>query len=157
MKAPSAAIELRGAFFFLPTDLRGPGQSAGHPSGGAGIAARGSVAIVLHMSDPHADRLHAALTGLLGRRVTNEEIWTAFGISKARYYQIVREDPSQLLRADRLVEAARQMGANPVELLVCLGIINTRDARDYIDKKRRELSDLLDPDPEASSSDPKPR
>ncbi|MUL61131.1 hypothetical protein B5P44_00835 [Mycobacterium sp. CBMA 213] len=95
------------------------------------------------MSEDHARRLHAAITGLLGRRVTNKEIWTAFGISQARYYQIVREDSSRLLRADRLVGAARQMGVNPVELLVCLGIINTRDAREFIDKKRREMSEFL--------------
>jgi len=108
-----------------------------------GIATRGRAAIVLPVSEDHAARLHVAFTGLLGRRVLNRDIWTAFGISEARYYQIARKDSSQLLQADRLADAARNLGVNPVELLVSLGIINTRDAKEYIDKKQRELSQAL--------------
>ncbi|WP_162625519.1 hypothetical protein [Mycolicibacterium llatzerense] len=97
------------------------------------------------MSDDHAVRLHAALTELLVRRVTNDEIWTAFGVSESRYDQIVREDSSWLLRADRLVEAARQLGVNPVELLFCLGIVNIGEARGFLEKRRRELGEFPGP------------
>jgi hypothetical protein len=93
-----------------------------------------------------AQQLHAVLTALLGRRVTNKEIWDALGIGKTRYYEIVREDSSQLLRADRLIDAARHMGINPVELLVKLGELDTREASDYVNEKmdalKRDMEDM---------------
>lgn len=97
------------------------------------------------MSEARDERLHAVLTGLLGRRVTNKQIWDAFGISQSRYYQIMREDSSQLLRADRLINAARSLGINPVELLVCLDILKTSDAAEYVDKRREEFKEFLSP------------
>ncbi len=100
------------------------------------------------MSEEAPDvQLHAVLTALLGRRVTNKQIWDAFGISQSRYYQIVREDSSQLLRADRLIDAARHMGINPIELLVRLNDLTTADARDYMEQKRRELAEVQGDDP----------
>lgn len=87
-------------------------------------------------------RLHVALTKLLGRRTTNSEIWTAYGLSKARYYQIAK-DETDLLRPDRLVSAARHLGINPMELLVELTPdLTLADAEDLVAKKYRELEEL---------------
>lgn len=87
-------------------------------------------------------RLHVALTKLLGRRVTNSEIWTAFGVSKARYYQIAKEE-GDLLRPDRLVSVGRHLGVNPMELLVELTpSLTIGDAEELVAKKYRELEGL---------------
>lgn len=98
--------------------------------------------IVLDMSETHDVRLHAALTALLGRRVTNEQIWNALGISKARYYQLAKEDGAQLVRADRLIDVARHLDINPVELLVQFSDLTARDAQQFVNKRYEGLEEL---------------
>lgn len=90
------------------------------------------------------DALYALLTGLAGRRLTNQEIWEAFGLSKAQFYE-ARRTGKLLQRADRIVAAAHTLGINPVELLVGLVPgIETGDAVEYVEKKRAEAAQFLD-------------
>ncbi len=90
------------------------------------------------------DALYALLTGLAGRRLTNQEIWEAFGLSKAQFYE-ARKTGGLLQRADRIVAAAHTLGINPVELLVGLVPgIETADAIEFVEKKRTEAAQFLD-------------
>lgn len=82
------------------------------------------------------DPLYALLAGLTGRRLTNEAIWEAFGLSKAQFYE-ARKSGKLLNRADRMVMAARRLDINPVELLVELVPgITVDDAIRYVQKRR---------------------
>jgi len=89
------------------------------------------------------DALYALLTGLAGRRLTNQEIWEAFGLSKAQFYE-ARRSGKLLQRADRVVAVAHKLDINPVELLVNLVPgIETADAIEYVEKKRSEAAQFL--------------
>lgn len=95
------------------------------------------------MSSDDGDSLYPLLTGLAGRRLTNREIWEAFGLSKAQFYE-ARRAGKLLQRADRIVSAARDLRINPVELLVALVPgIETADAVEYVERKRSEAAQFL--------------
>lgn len=97
------------------------------------------------MNENESDEaLLVLLAALAKRRLTNEDIWTAFELSKARFYE-ARKD-GLLFREDRLITAALNLGINPIELLAeCESVhgITARDAVKYVDKKRQE-SELFD-------------
>jgi hypothetical protein len=91
-----------------------------------------------------ADALHVVLTTLAGRTLRVQDIYEAFGLSKARFYE-ARKDGTLLQRVDRIVAAAHRLGINPVELLVALVPgIEVADAVEYVDKRRDEAAPFLD-------------
>jgi hypothetical protein len=97
------------------------------------------------MSETRADDdpLYPVLAALTGRKLTMAEVYTAVGLSKARYYEARKE--GTLTRPDRLIIAAHHLGINPVELLVeCSPGITVRDAIQYVEKRRAEVNEFVE-------------
>jgi hypothetical protein len=76
--------------------------------------------------------LDTVLSFLVGRRLSTKEICAALEIGRTTYYE-QRED-GRLISADNLVRAARNLGLNPVDLLVSYGHISSSSAVDYADE-----------------------
>lgn len=76
-------------------------------------------------SERRALDLPALLSSLTGRPVRIGEIIEALDLGRSTYYE--QRDEGRLISADNMLRLARDMGLNPVELLLHCGLIE-RDA-----------------------------
>lgn len=91
-----------------------------------------------------ADAIYTQLSALTARRLTNKEIWEAFGLSKAQFYE-ARKNGTLTQRVDRLVAAAHRLEINPVELLIALVPgVDAADAVAFVEKRRHEVVEFLE-------------
>jgi hypothetical protein len=63
----------------------------------------------------------AVLGCLVGRRLSTRKICAALELSRSTYYE--QRDQGRLITADNLITAARNLGLNPVDLLVRYGLV----------------------------------
>jgi hypothetical protein len=68
------------------------------------------------------------LSYLLGRRLRAEELLEAFELTKSTYYE--RLQSGKLITADSLITAARNLGLNPMDLLVRYGLLTSHEVID---------------------------
>jgi hypothetical protein len=71
------------------------------------------------------------LSYLTGRKLTLEEVLAAVEMSRSTYYD--RQAKGTLTNTDTLLTAARNLGLNPVDLLVRYGRLATSDVADYLE------------------------
>jgi transcriptional regulator with XRE-family HTH domain len=74
--------------------------------------------------------LAVVLSYLTGRKLTLEEVLTAVEVSRSTYYD--RQAKGTLPTTDTLLTAARNLGLNPVDLLVRYGRIAPSDVAAYL-------------------------
>jgi hypothetical protein len=77
--------------------------------------------------------LALVLSYLTGRRLTLEEVLAAVEMSRSTYYD--RQGKGTLTTTDTLLTAARNLGLNPVDLLVRYGRIAPTDVADYVEEE----------------------
>lgn len=70
------------------------------------------------------------LSYLLGRRLSMDDLYEAFGVSKSTYYSQL--DGGTLITPNSIVTVARNLGLNPIDLMLRFRIIDTEDLSDYL-------------------------
>lgn len=88
--------------------------------------------------NPDQIRLMMVLSQAAGRPLTNKDIQQAIGLQPSSYHEAIKR--GALITANRIMTAARNLDANPVELLVACGIIDPRDAVEYVQQRQKEAS-----------------
>lgn len=76
--------------------------------------------------------LAVVLSYLTGRKLTLEEVLAAVEMSRSTYYD--RQAKGTLTTTDTLLRVARNLGLNPVDLLVRYGRIDPSDVADYVEE-----------------------
>ena len=84
------------------------------------------------MSGDAEKDLAVVLSYLTGRKLTLEEVLGAVEMSRSTYYD--RQAKGTLTTTDTLLTAARNLGLNPVDLLVRYGRIDPDDVADYVEE-----------------------
>ncbi|MGE2716640.1 hypothetical protein ACQI4L_21500 [Mycolicibacterium litorale] len=75
--------------------------------------------------------LAVVLSYLTGRRLSLEEVLAAVEMSRSTYYH--RQARGTLITTDTLLRAARNLGFNPIDLLVRFGRIEPSDVAEYME------------------------
>lgn len=83
-------------------------------------------------------RLMMVLSQAAGRPLTNKDIQQAVELQPSSYHDAIRR--GALITADRIMTAARNLGANPVELLIACGLIEPREAVEYVQQRQQEAA-----------------
>ncbi|TFV57416.1 hypothetical protein E4P42_16025 [Mycobacterium sp. PS03-16] len=81
--------------------------------------------------------LGLVLSYLTGRKLTLDEVLAAVEMSRSTYYD--RQARGALTTTDTLLTAARNLGLNPVDLLVRYGRIEVSEVADYVEEERHPL------------------
>jgi hypothetical protein len=68
---------------------------------------------------------------LTGRKLTLEEVLAAVEMSRSTFYD--RQGKGTLTTTDTLLRAARNLGLNPVDLLIRYGRIAPTEVADYVE------------------------
>lgn len=79
--------------------------------------------------------LGLVLSYLTGHKLALDEVLAAVEMSRSTYYD--RQARGTLTTTDTLLTAARNLGLNPVDLLVRYGRIDPSDVADYVGDDRR--------------------
>jgi hypothetical protein len=77
-------------------------------------------------------QLDAVLGYLVGRRLSTREVCDALELSRSTYYE--QRDESQLITADNLTTAARNLNLNPVDLLVRYELVPASAVVEYAEE-----------------------
>jgi hypothetical protein len=83
--------------------------------------------------------LSAVLSSLTGRKLALEELLSAVEMSRSTYYD--RQAKGRLTGTDTLLTAARNLGLNPVDLLVRFGHIADHDVTQYVEASSAPRAD----------------
>jgi hypothetical protein len=75
--------------------------------------------------------LALVLSYLTGRKLTLEEVLAAVEMSRSTFYD--RQGKGTLTTTDTLLRAARNLGLNPVDLLIRYGRIAPTEVADYVE------------------------
>jgi transcriptional regulator with XRE-family HTH domain len=86
----------------------------------------------MSMSGDAEKDLAVVLSYLTGRKLTLEEVLAAVEMSRSTYYD--RQAKGTLTTTDTLLKAARNLGLNPVDLLVRYGRIEPSDVADFVEE-----------------------
>ena len=90
-------------------------------------------------SDTRKD-FSVVLSYLTGRKLSLDEVLAAVEMSRSTYYD--RQAKGTLTNTDTLLTVARNLGLNPVDLLVRFGRIATSDVADYLEVSEDVSSDV---------------
>lgn len=95
--------------------------------------------------DTGADPFYSALVALTKRKLGMSEIYDSVGLGSSQYNDLRKA--GKLVTPDRVINAARHFKINPVELLAECGLIDPREAIDFVERRRRAAEEFLGIDP----------
>lgn len=83
------------------------------------------------MVDDTDRELGAVVSYLVGRQLRTSEIIDAMGVSRSGYY--LARDSGRLITADNLMNLAKSLGLNPIDLMVRFGLLTAETAIEYVE------------------------
>jgi hypothetical protein len=87
------------------------------------------------------DPLYSVLVAFTKRKLSMGEVYEAVGLGSSQYNDLRKA--RRLLTPDRIVNAARHFGINPVALLAECQLISPRDAVDYVEERRQQAAEFF--------------